>query len=132
MFSHPFLFFFVTVGYKAVEDIAVVTFHDRELRHGFTWYRLALASVPIPHMRLGDFLRCVVHKGCCHNLAEGFREMSPGKFACLSGYLLEYVPIVLRFPAGRYGSGEGMDEGVKVGGVKVILFIPCCSGQNNI
>ena len=128
MFSHPFLFFFVTVGCKAVEDIAVVTLHDRELRHGFTWYRLTLASVPIADMRLGDFLRCVVHERCCYNLAEGFWKMNFSEFTCFSGYLLEYVPIVLRFPAGRYSSGEGMDEGVKVRGVKVILFIPRCSG----
>ncbi|OIQ72903.1 hypothetical protein GALL_454660 [mine drainage metagenome] len=117
---------------EAFEGVGIVVLDHGDLRRGLAGNQLALVLLPVAYRGgLAEFSRSVVHHGgedhvlfhsqvADADLGERLREA------------LEYFPIRARFPRGIDRRRQGMDEGVHVGGVEVVLLVPGRRRQGDV
>ncbi len=109
---------------EALVEIGIVALDHGHRGHGLARDRFDLAFLPfLDVQRLRDLARRVVHDRGQHHVlldAEHFRrDLGEG----LRDRLVD-VPVAARFPDRIHRRGERMNEGMHVGGVEIVLFVP--------
>ena len=117
---------------EALVGVGVVAFDDADLWRCHARDQIAIAFAPLLHIqRLRQFGRRVVHERGEHQLFF-HAQMTDTHFTERFGKPFVDLPIALALPRGIYRGRQGVDEGVHVAGVEVVLLVPRGGGQHDV